>query len=114
MNNKNIFSFTIFLTLFITGVGWSCLALATDNVSITHTVKSYVSDGPTTTITLNLQVHNNSGSVINDMTVKPAPMPKDLLFIGVMHFEPLYLGNIAIGGTTSGDYIITNNSALVC
>jgi len=112
MNKKYFFSFTIFLTLLITGAGWSGLALATEDVSTTHTVKSYVIDGPITTITVNLQVQNNSGSVINDMTLSPAPIPKDLLFTGAENFEPLFLGGIAVGGNTSGDYTITSNSGL--
>jgi len=112
MNKKYFFSFTMLLIFLITGTGWSGLALATGDVSIIHTVKSYVSDGPITTITLNLHVQNNSGSAINDITLKPAPIPNDLLFIVAENFEPLSLGNITVGGNTAGDYTITNNSAL--
>ena len=112
MNKKYFFSFTMFLSFLIACLAWSGPAQAAEDVSITHTVTGYVSDGPTATITMNLQLKNNSGSVINGLTVKPAPIPKDLLFNETENFEPLSLGNIAVGGMASGDYTISNHSTL--
>ena len=112
MNKKYIFLFTIFFTLLITGIGWSGSVFATEAVSVTHAVKNHVSDGPVTTITLAIQVQNNSGAVMNSITVRPTPMPKDLLFMGAENPDPVSVGNIAVGASASADYSIISHMVL--
>ena len=112
MKERYFFSFTVLLAFFITSISLPSMALATEDVSITHVVKNYVVDGPTGTVTLNIQVQNNSGAVLNDVVVRPTPMPKDMLFMGIMNIESLFMGNIAVGASIFADYIITGRIVL--
>ncbi|MDH3976009.1 MAG: hypothetical protein OEV42_17175 [Deltaproteobacteria bacterium] len=112
MKGRYFFCFTALLALLITGVAWPGAVRAVEAVSITHTVKSYVSDGSAMVVTLNLQVQNNSGSVMNNVAVRPTPMPKELLFTGAAHVEPISMGSIPVGANASADYTITSHMIL--
>lgn len=63
MQGRYFFGLAAILALLSTGVGWPGQIRAAEPVSISHTLKSYVSDGPAITITLNLQLENKSGAV---------------------------------------------------
>ena len=108
MKKRYYFRFTAYLALLITGISFPSMVLAAEDVVITHAVKSYVTDGLTATVNLNIQVQNTSGSIMNNITVRPTPMPKNLLFMDIADVESLSIESIAVEANVSTDYIITS------
>lgn len=73
---QKLFFFILPLVIVSLGLGGSTLAEAGEPMSITHSLQSYSSDGPTMTVLLGLTLQNKSTQTMNDILIDLHPMPK--------------------------------------
>jgi hypothetical protein len=73
---QKLFFFILPLLIVSLELGGSTLAEAVEPLSLTHSLKSYSSDGPNMTLLLSLTLQNNGKQTMKDIFISLSPMPK--------------------------------------
>jgi len=107
----NPFFFIFPLVIVSLGLGGTTLAEAVEPLSITHSVQSCSSDGPTMTVVLGLTLQNNGTQTMNDILIGLSPMPK--FHIKFVEAQPaMAVATLSAGETVYVEYSLT--SSAVC
>lgn len=80
---------------------------ASEPLSINHTLQSYSVNGLDTTVTLNLEIKNNTSEDINNIVIGLADPENNRLFIGNKTIEPLSVAILSHSTPLSMSYTIT-------
>ena len=108
---QKLFFFILPLVILSLGLGVSTLAEAAEPLIMTHSLKSYSSDGPTMTVLLGLTLQNNSTQTMNDILIALFPMPKSHIKF-IEEQPPMVIGHLSPGEMVYVEYSFT--SPTVC